>query len=169
MLNSKKLVLSLGVVAVFFAYSFQQRHEAKSAVAVEPINTPTQTPATSAEGEVQDDGGQVIAPTPVATVPKASTSGKYKDGAFTGNSADAYYGLIQVKAVVSGGKITDVIFLDHPKDNPTSRYINQQAMPLLKQEAISAQSDQVNIITGATDTSVAFQQSLTSALSQAKP
>jgi uncharacterized protein with FMN-binding domain len=93
---------------------------------------------------------------------------QYKDGTFTGTSEDAVYGNIKVQVVISNGKITDVIFLDHPGDNRTSDYINSQAMPMLKAEAISAQSANVNIISGASDTSMAFQQSLASALASAK-
>lgn len=91
----------------------------------------------------------------------------YKDGQYTGTSADAYYGNIQVKTIVQNGKITDVQFLDYPQDRQTSRMINQDAMPVLKQEAITAQSANVQIVSGATDTSQAFQQSLNSALTQA--
>ncbi len=59
-------------------------------------------------------------------------------------------------------------FLQYPDTHSTSVYINQQAMPYLQQEAIQAQSANVNIVSGATDTSIAFQQSLASALAQAK-
>ena len=45
--------------------------------------------------------------------------------------------------------------------------INQQAMPILTQEAIQAQRAEVDIVTGATDTSEAFIQSLGAALAQA--
>lgn len=93
---------------------------------------------------------------------------QYKDGTFTGTSEDAVYGNIKVQVVISNGKITDVIFLDHPGDNRTSDFINSQAMPMLKAEAISAQSANVNIISGASDTSMAFQQSLANALASAK-
>lgn len=41
-------------------------------------------------------------------------------------------------------------------------------MPNLRQEAIQAQSADVNIVSGATDSSNAFIQSLSSAFSQAK-
>lgn len=94
------------------------------------------------------------------------SSFSYKDGAFVGDPADAYYGNIQVKIMVAGGKITDLQFLDYPKDRNTSVFINSQAMPLLKSEAIQAQSAQVNIVSGATDTSYAFINSLKSALSK---
>ncbi len=93
----------------------------------------------------------------------------YTDGTYTGLPADAYYGLIQVQATIQGGKLTDVVFLQHPSDRRTSQYINGQAMPILKSEAIQAQSANVDIVSGATDSSMAFQQSLGDALAQAKP
>lgn len=82
--------------------------------------------------------------------------------------ADAFYGNIQVRVTISSGKIADIHFLQYPNDNPNSLYINQQADPMLKQEAIQAQNAQVDTITGATDSSMAFVQSLSAALNQAK-
>ena len=119
------------------------------AVAVAPTAPPTPTP---------------VPPTPTPTV----ASGRYKDGSYTGVTADAQWGYLQVKAVVSGGKITDVQFLQYPNDRSRSVYINSIADPDLKTEAIQAQSANVDIITGATDSSEAFIQSLTSALSKAQ-
>ena len=92
----------------------------------------------------------------------------YKDGTFTGGSEDAYYGNVQVKAVISGGKITDVQFIQHPQNAARSVAINTLAMPNLTQEAIQTQDAQVDVVSGATDTSNAFMQSLSSALTQAK-
>ena len=92
----------------------------------------------------------------------------FKDGTYTGSAADAFYGTIQVQTVIAGGKITDVQFLQYPSDRSRSVAINTFAMPSLKQEAISAQSANVDIVSGATDSSNAFIQSLSSALSQAK-
>ena len=91
----------------------------------------------------------------------------YKDGQYTGTTADAYYGNIQVVAVIQGGKITDVQFLNYPQDRSTSIQISKRAMPILKSEAIAVQSARVDAVSGATDTSKAFVQSLTSALNQA--
>jgi uncharacterized protein with FMN-binding domain len=102
------------------------------------------------------------APTPVAT-----NNSPYRDGTFTGTSADAYYGNIQVQVAIQGGKIVDVTFLDYPQDRRTSLRINSQAMPYLKQEAIQAQSASVDGVSGATDSSMAFKISLASALAQA--
>jgi uncharacterized protein with FMN-binding domain len=92
----------------------------------------------------------------------------YKDGTFTGNSDNAFYGNVQVKVIILGGKITDVQFLQHPSDATRSIAINTLAMPNLRQEVIQAQNAQVDIVSGATDTSDAFIQSLSSALNQAK-
>lgn len=97
-----------------------------------------------------------------------ATQGAYKDGIYIGSSADAFYGTIQVQAIVKNGKLADVQFLQYPNDRSESIQINQPAMPVLKQEALQAQSAQVDVVSGATDSSQAFMQSLASALSQAK-
>ena len=111
------------------------------------------------------------APTPVpqATPAPAQKSGSpYRDGTYTGSSADAFYGNIQVQATISNGKLTNIKFPQWPNDRFRSVRINQQALPWLTQEAIQAQSANVDAISGATDTSVAFVNSLQSALNQAK-
>lgn len=105
-------------------------------------------------------------PTPPPQAPKPA--GMYADGMWTGSIADAYYGLVQVQATVQNGKLTGVQFLRYPNDRGTSRSINSQAMPMLESEAIQAQNANVDIISGATDTSWAFRQSLADALAQAK-
>lgn len=91
----------------------------------------------------------------------------YKDGNYTGSVQDAYYGNVQVQIAITNGKIINVTFLQHPGDNGTSRFINSQAMPMLTQEALQVQSAQVNIVSGASATSQAFQASLADALTQA--
>lgn len=111
---------------------------------------------------VQSQSNSLLLPSNTQTV------NTYKDGQYIGDVADAYYGNVQVKAIISNGKITDVQFLDYPQDRHTSIMINMQAMPYLKTETIQAQSAQVDIVSGATQTSQAFIESLGSALSKAK-
>lgn len=158
----KKLGLSLFVILLFVAYSFQQRNsdEASAVVAPSSSSTATQatsTPATPASGTTMMNGtsGQTM-------------MSMYKDGSYTGTRADAIYGYIQVQATISGGKITQVTFLEYPNDHRESVMINKQAMPYLQQEAIQAQSANVDGVSGATDTSQAFVESLTAALNKAK-
>ena len=91
----------------------------------------------------------------------------YADGVYTGPPADAYYGIIQLQALVQGGRLTALKILKYPNDRRTSVSINRQALPMLRDEAISAQSADVDIISGATLTSRAFIQSLGGALKKA--
>ena len=126
--------------------------------------TPPQTPVTTTPTPPPVSNN----PPPVATAPPPKKLGPYNDGTYTGSVADAYYGNIQVEAIIKNGQIADVKFLQYPSDRSTSRYINSQADPYLTQEAIQTQNANVNIISGATDSSMAFQQSLASALSQAQ-
>ncbi len=111
---------------------------------------------------------QPAASKPAAAPAASKPAGQYADGSYTGSPADAYYGTVQVKAVVKNGQLADVQFLQYPNTHSNSIYINSQAMPLLTQEAIQAQSAQIDGVSGATFTSQAFQQSLASALALAK-
>lgn len=161
----KKIAVTIFVLITFVIYSIHQRTEGMQAVqrvanaasAANSTNTTTQT-ATQPTNQ----------PTTNTTTPTQSTSAQYKDGSYTGASSDAFYGYVQVRATVSGGKLTGVTFLDYPQDRGNSIAINDYAMPILKQQAIKAQSAQVDGVSGATDTSMAFVQSLSDALNQAK-
>ncbi|HEY9152218.1 MAG TPA: FMN-binding protein, partial [Anaerolineales bacterium] len=105
-----------------------------------------------------------------AQVPASSSSSNpsgYKDGTYTGPTVDVNYGLVQVQTTIQNGKVAQVTFLQYPSDRRTSQRINSIAMPYLQQEAIQAQSANVDIISGATLTSEGFQMSLQSALASA--
>lgn len=164
-MRSKQLLLTAFVVVTFALYSLQQRHEGSGTVV---------TPAakTNSSQAVSTNSGSGPAPGSGSGSGSSSTgstgSTTYKDGSYTGSPADAFYGNIQVQATIAGGKITDVQFLQYPNEQDNSVRINQAAMPYLKQEAIKAQSANVDVITGATDTSQAFIQSLGSALQKAQ-
>jgi uncharacterized protein with FMN-binding domain len=95
-------------------------------------------------------------------------SSAYRDGTFTGNIADAYYGDLQVRAVIQGGVVADIEFANYPNHQHISEFVNGRALPLLRREALAVQHADVDVVTGATQTSQAFQESLTSALNQAK-
>jgi uncharacterized protein with FMN-binding domain len=68
--------------------------------------------------------------------------------------------------VVQNGQITDVKVSNAP-DTARSVVIQNEAIPLLKQEALKATSANIHLISGATITSRAFQQSFQGALSKA--
>ncbi|MBU6321496.1 MAG: FMN-binding protein [Patescibacteria group bacterium] len=161
----KKFAISLAVVLASAGYVLYQGLGGPDDEAAARVKLP---PATAAATPAP---APAAPPTPAqtpATTPAPKPAGQYADGTYTGSSADAYYGMVQVRATVAGGKVTNVTFLSYPSDRSTSRYINGQAMPYLSQEAIQAQNANVDIVSGATDTSLAFRQSLASALAQAK-
>lgn len=159
-------MLSAFVVITFFLYSLGIRNS-DSPLLVSPKSVSAGQGGSAGSGnslQVSSGGGASGGGTSGGS---SSASKTYKDGSYTGSVADAFYGNIQVRAVIQGGKITDVKFLQYPNDQGNSVAINQQAMPYLKQEALQAQSANVDGVSGATDTSIAFKQSLSSALQQA--
>jgi len=120
------------------------------------------TPVASAPPPVGNVGTGTPAPAP----PPAASG--YIDGTYTGSVAQAgSRGPVQVQVTIIGGLITDVTFLSSPSAAGTSVAINASAMPILTQEAITAQSASVATVSGATLTSNAFKQSLASALAKA--
>jgi uncharacterized protein with FMN-binding domain len=149
----RKYFLGIVIAVIFLAYSTILRHQHS-----EPIVAPASL-----------DQNNTTAPTataPSATTPSSPVS-QYKDGTYTGSVDNAFYGNVQVAAIIQNGKLITVNFLQYPDENPNSVYVNTSAIPYLKQEAIKAQSSTVSIVTGATFTSQAFRQSLSNALSQA--
>ena len=65
-------------------------------------------------------------------------------------------------------RITAVKVPVFPDHTDRSIFINQQALPMLVQETLQAQSTQIDLIGGATATSYGFAQSLQSAILKAK-
>lgn len=157
----KKFLLSSFVMGVFGLYSLRvHANSITESLPVQPI-------INSRFGDDDERPRKISTPISSSTTAPLAINTKYKDGEYTGNVTDAYYGLVQVRAKISGGKISDVIFLQYPNDRRTSIEINTQAMPLLKQEAVQTQSAKVAGVSGATQTSQAFIQSLQSALDKA--
>lgn len=91
----------------------------------------------------------------------------YKDGTFTGSAQYNPFGTVQIAVVISGGKITDVKFLQMPSDLAHSQEVTAFSEPLLKQTTLSSQSANIDFVSGATTTSTSYQASLQSALDQA--
>ena len=99
---------------------------------------------------------------------------------FTGTAVQAdRCGAVQVTIVVrkttvtTGAKkkvtrrITGVT-ATYPNHTDRSVFINEQALPVLYQEVLQAQSAGIDLVSGATDTSYAFVQSLQAAILAAK-
>jgi uncharacterized protein with FMN-binding domain len=87
-------------------------------------------------------------------------------GQLTGSSVDTPFGTVQVQVTLQNGQLTDIQALQLPAGGHSGQ-VSQFAEPQLRSEVLSAQSSQVNTISGATYTSQAYLQSLQSALDQA--
>jgi uncharacterized protein with FMN-binding domain len=95
-------------------------------------------------------------------------SARYKDGEFIGDPVESLWGNIQVKAVIQDGKIADVQFLQMPFDRARSVEVTDFVKPILKSEAIKAQTSHVDLVSSATVTSVGFRDAMASALAKAE-
>ena len=140
---NKKMVLAFGLILAIGAYVLWARTtNPGSAVSTMPATTPDLT-----------------------SIPPVAVG--LKNGTFTGTTANKIYGPVQVRAVIEGGRLVDVLFIQYPNDRKTSTQISNNAMPIMKQEAIAKQSAKVNNVSGATQTVKGFTESLTAALALA--
>lgn len=115
---------------------------------------PTATPASTASG----------ATPPTGSTPSAQSGGATRT--VQGPGEDMRWGPVQVTLVVQGSHITDVQ-ATAPTERERSAFINDQAVPMLRQEVLQAQNANIDLISGATMTSEAFAASLQAALQQA--
>ena len=104
-------------------------------------------------------------PTQLSATPKPATASN-ANATVTGPVVDTPYGPVQVQVTVKSGKIVDVAALQTPSDQMRSQMIAQYAVPVLRQEALQAQSAQIDLVSGATYTSMGYAQSLQAALDQ---
>ena len=97
----------------------------------------------------------------------AAPKGEFKDGIYKGKGATNPYGTIQVSIKVEGGEVTKADATYPVTGN--SATINPAAIPKLNEESLQAKSGKdVSAVSGATFTSQSYQESLQSALDQAK-
>ena len=113
--------------------------------------------------------GQALAPAGVvrphaarsAVVPAAITT------LVNGTSVDTPYGPVQVQVAVRSGHVVRATAIDYPQGTGRDREINSQAIPMLQQETLTAQSAHIDTVSGATFTSDGYRESLQAALDAA--
>ena len=123
--------------------------------------TPSSAPAT--QSATPAPATQSATPAPVKTTPapaKATSS-----GTFVGPVVNVSYGYVQVQITVSNGKITDATALQAPTGR--SDRFSSYAVPILRQQTLAAQSDQITGASGASYTSYGWYKSLQGALAKA--
>ncbi|WP_375433435.1 FMN-binding protein [uncultured Friedmanniella sp.] len=77
------------------------------------------------------------------------------------------WGPVQVQITVAASTITKVTVLQQPNGNPRDTEINDYALPILIKETTSAQSAQIDMVSGATVTSDGYLRSLQAAIDEA--
>lgn len=128
---------------------------------------PAQSPSPAQPAPTPSDSAAPSTTPSAAPSPSPSPSPAGVNGTFTGADFPNRFGDVQVKVVITNGRITDVQPIQMPQDRAQSAYISQVAGPMLHDEVIQAQSAQIDIISGATYTSESYAQSVESALQQA--
>lgn len=121
------------------------------------------TPASPSTSAAAPPNPRVSSSAPPASVAPSTPA----DATFTGTAETTRYGIVQVKITVAGKKITNAAFAQLTAFDDRSQEINSAAAPILLQETLSAQSANIDSVSGASYTSQGYQQSLQNALDQA--
>ena len=122
------------------------------------------TPSASSTPKPTSKATTSSKPTTKAPTP-AAPGNKSVNGTFTGSAVDVGYGTVQVKITVVNGKITDAQAVQAPSGR-NDRYTNM-SVPVLRQRTLTAQSANINGVSGASYTSFGWYTSLVVALKQA--
>lgn len=131
-----------------------------SSSATAPRTTTATTPTPSRSTTSAPSKKPTSAPT---TAAPSSSAPAGKSGTFTGQAVNTQYGEVQVSITVSNGKITNADgTLPQGGDS-----IGQNAIPQLNQEVLTAQSANIQAVSGATYTSQGYISSLQQAVDQA--
>jgi uncharacterized protein with FMN-binding domain len=160
--------VTTGGLTYLFAGINESQAGAQSLAALPtPVSTGTQATATTST--------QTVPTTSAATAPTASTQTASTAAtaastvqAFNGDAIDTRYGPVQVQVQITDGAISEVAVVQYPDFDGKSVRINSRALPTLRSEALTAQSANIDTVSGATYTSEAYARSLQAAIDQAR-
>lgn len=142
----------------------KRRHAAKgSRIAALTLSLAATTGLTAAFANAD----RADAATKVSTATTAKTAATTATKTYTGAVDTNKWGPVQVKITTSAGRITNVVALQTPNSKPKSVSINNRAIPVLKSEVLTAQSSDIDNVSGATYTTDSYKVSLQNAIDQA--
>jgi uncharacterized protein with FMN-binding domain len=104
---------------------------------------------------------------PVTARSRATTTTAPPIRTFDGPVVQTRWGPVQVRITIRARQLLDVEALQLPVAHPRSAEISRQAGPILRQEALQAQSARLYLVSGASYTSQGYAQSLQAALDAA--
>jgi uncharacterized protein with FMN-binding domain len=166
------LAATAGCIALLLGVKAQSAGPPRSALGVSsparpgPTGGGSGTPSTGSTGSSGSTGSTAGGGGSGSTPGAKGTAHAPASGRFTGDPEDTPYGTVQVQAVLSGGRLTDVVVLQQT-DGGRSAAIDAYALPVLKSEALKKQSANVDVVSGATYTSTGYARSLQAALDRA--
>jgi len=157
-------VITATVVGLIGVLEF---HSRPSAIAVTTIPA-AGAAAASATRAAPSQGSSAGASSKSKAKAKASSPGTPSTTrTATGPQVNYSWGTLSVSVTVSGTKVTKVgIASLDDYGNPRSQSIDQYSIPQLEQQAVAAQSANIQGVSGASYTSAGFKQSLQAALQQ---
>ena len=143
-------------------------HSRPSAIAVATIPAAGAAAASPAGSAPSPGSSGTTASSKTKANAKVSSPGKPSSSrTAVGPQVNYSWGVMSVSVTVSGTKVTKVgIASLDDGGNPRSQSIDQYSIPVLEQEAVTAQSADIQGVSGASYTSAGFKQSLQAALQQ---
>lgn len=127
----------------------------------------TQTSATSGASASATDKSTGAASATASATSEAPQTTTAVSGTFDGAAVNTRYGAYQAEIVVTDGVITAVNVLQDGNGDRETKRINQNAIPTLVSRVLTAQSWNVDGVSGASYTSPALLTSVKDATSQA--
>lgn len=132
---------------------------------ISPTSAASASPSSNAAPRTSTGTGSTASS--AAPSSSASTGTSAKDGTYTGATETTRFGTTQVKVTIAGGRITEITTVQLNQADPRSYQISVDAAPTLRSEVLAKQTAAVDVVSGATYTSDAYEASLQSALDEA--
>jgi uncharacterized protein with FMN-binding domain len=164
---------TLTVIVLLLSY-----HTSRSSVMATAETRPVTSGAQSAPSTTTDQGsgsaggagGTGDAASDDTTADASGASGSSAATApttFAGDAVDTRFGPVQVQITAADGAITSVDVLQVPMEDRHDQMINSRAVPVYNEEAVQAQSADIDVVSGATVTWEGYTHSLQSAIDAA--
>jgi uncharacterized protein with FMN-binding domain len=166
----RRIVLwaSSTAATVVLLFGYHTSTAGVAAPAQQPIGASLATTSTTTtSGTGPDTGTAGSTGSSGSTGTSGSTSASGSSGTVTGDVVQTQWGPVQVQITTDNGQITAVDVVQYPSGNGRDVEINNYALPILVDETLSAQSASIDMVSGATVSSVGYLGSLQSALDQA--
>lgn len=158
------LLSTVAVVVLLFSYRTSTMGSGGSGIVA--AGGPAAPPGSG--GTSSGGTGSGVTPSPGSSSSGTSSSGKTTGTkTYEGSTTQTRWGPVRVTITVTNRKITDVAVPVYPTGNNRDQEINSYALPILRQETISAQSASIDTVSGATVTSEGYIESLQAALDAA--